>query len=120
MSSLSAERHSQIQQMPSPYLSESAHVLSLQRPALASSSRRTSRAPRLTPTSTGTPLKIADVATYVSSEIGHAHEEKHDASKLHKLFHHAKLRLKKHKSVCTLRMESLHPWFSNQAVEKLA
>ncbi|OAQ98467.1 hypothetical protein LLEC1_02951 [Akanthomyces lecanii] len=42
------------------------------------------------------PRAATDTKLY--GEISHAHEGKHDASKLHKLFHHAKLRLKKHKS----------------------
>lgn len=108
MSSLSAEKEKQLQlqQAPSPYLSESAHVLSLQRPVQASTARRTSRAPRLTPTSASTPPKIAEATVDVNVETEHAPSEKHDASAWHRLFHHAKLRLTKHKSASTQLEES--------------
>lgn len=52
MSSLSAVRVSPVISSSSPYLSESAHVLSLQQPASDSATRRTSREPQVSPATT--------------------------------------------------------------------
>ncbi|KAJ6789397.1 hypothetical protein PWT90_00950 [Aphanocladium album] len=103
MSSMSADKQLHPQHSSSPYLSESAHVLSLQRPPQAPASRRGSRAPRLTPVSTvsqPSQPRVADTTLEVNIETEHPPSEKHDSSTWHRLLHHveAKLHLRKHKS----------------------
>jgi hypothetical protein len=105
MSSLSAVRYSPAYQSSSPYLSESAHVLSLQQPASESATPRTSREPQISPASTSSQPDVANNA-------GCKHDRKpsteHSAG-FGKLVYQkvmkeleTKLKPKRHKSVCTV------------------
>lgn len=105
MSSLSTEKQDHLHHSSSPYLTESAHVLSLQRPVQGSLSRRASRARRPSPGSAASTPRPAGIIVDTNIETDHGQSDKHDASAWHKLLHHAIHRLKKHKSKNSLHEE---------------